>query len=68
MPPEQEEPPVVNEKPGAKLQKLRGELINQMAQRRSELWQQKKQTNIEDDDKAEDTHGQCKIKKSYWLQ
>lgn len=32
---------VVDEKPGLKLKKLREELQNQMAQRRSEQWQQK---------------------------
>jgi len=36
-----EEGPVVEEKPGAKLQKLKEELQRQMEQKKAELWQQK---------------------------
>lgn len=36
-----EEGPVVEEKPGAKLKKLKEELQRQMEQKKAELWQQK---------------------------
>lgn len=55
---EDSEVAVVEEKPGAKLQKLRGELQSQMAQKRSELWQKKatkqigtEETNLEEGEK-----------------
>ncbi|RZC32724.1 claspin -like [Asbolus verrucosus] len=40
---DEEEQPATVETPGAKLQKLRVELQNQMAQRRSELWKQRQE-------------------------
>lgn len=48
-----EKPTELFEKPGAKLKMLRCELENQMAQRRSEIWQQKlhaKPVSENDDD------------------
>ncbi|GJQ76720.1 hypothetical protein Trydic_g15568 [Trypoxylus dichotomus] len=38
----------VNEKPGERIKKLREELKMQMAQKRSEVWQQRSDTNIKD--------------------
>ncbi|KAL1512938.1 hypothetical protein ABEB36_002437 [Hypothenemus hampei] len=43
---------VIEEKPGAKLQKLKEDLQKQMEQRKSEIWQQRAKKNIEDETKA----------------
>ncbi|KAF2898057.1 hypothetical protein ILUMI_08118 [Ignelater luminosus] len=48
-----EEEPPVSEKPGLRLQKLRNELQSQIAQRRSEMWQQKFQPLCSKDENGE---------------
>lgn len=47
---QKEEPVILLEKPGAKLQKLRNDLQHKIAQRRSELWQQRQQLPNNDND------------------
>ncbi|CAH0551255.1 unnamed protein product [Brassicogethes aeneus] len=49
-----EDTSVVEEKPGAKLQKLRDKLQNQMALKRSEVWQKKFQKNIGNESKEDE--------------
>ncbi|KAJ8925628.1 hypothetical protein NQ315_009472 [Exocentrus adspersus] len=44
---------VIEEKPGAKLQKLRNELQSQMAQKRSEMWQKKSTQELSRENKPE---------------
>lgn len=52
-----EEEPPVSEKPGLRLQKLRNELQSQIAQRRSEMWQQKSQPLYCKDENKENCDG-----------
>lgn len=50
------EPPIVNDKPGSKLKKLRGELVSKIYQNRSEMWKQK-QLQVSEDQTMESNNG-----------